>query len=86
MLQITLNHLLTISMNWTENGDCFKIVTIKYKSYLNDKNILIIDDYVSFWENNLKVKRGDNNLLFPKLLNSVKFLLSLPHTWKGYLV
>jgi len=51
-----------------------------YKSYLNDKNILIIDDYVSFWENSLKVKRGDDKLLFPELYNFVKLLLSLLHS------
>jgi len=29
-LQITLDHLSTISMNWTQNGDCFKIITINH--------------------------------------------------------
>lgn len=45
-----------------------------YKSHLN------IVDHVAFWETNLKVKRGDNNLLFPELYNFVKLLLSLPHS------
>jgi len=44
-----------------------------YKSYVNI-------DHVSFRETNLKFKRGDNNLLSPKLYNFVKLLLSLPHS------